>query len=327
MKKQRLALIVCLLATVVAGTASAQDWRGTARVAGVVVGPDGKAVSGAKVIAKPAKGESGPEPVMTDAKGRWSFGGLRLGQWNVDVEAEGFLPRKMSAAASEQLTQPMKIVLEAAPPPPPPQPAEPPPAEDSIQVGGVEISKETAQVLEAANGFMKEEKWTEAAAEYEKALAALPDNKQLRFALSRAYYGAHELKKAIAVLQQVYDADTGNVTAATLLANMLIEDAQLDAGKKVLNAIPEGAITDPIVFVNVGILFLNKNKPEDGYTYFDRAVKIAPELTSTYYYRALASLQLKKMDAAKADLKKVIALGPADSAEVKDAQELLAQMK
>jgi Tfp pilus assembly protein PilF len=327
-KKTSILLVACLIAAVAAPAALAQAWRGVGRLHGTVIDKDGKPVKGAKVILKSVRGsDTGPEPIVTDAKGRWQAGGLIGGQWNIDVEAEGFLVRKMTANVSEveRLSPPMKIELEAAPPPPPPQ-AEQAPVQETIQVGGVEVSPEIAAALEAANNFMKAEKWKEAALEYEKAIAVLTDNQQLKFALARAYYGAGELKKAIGLLQQVYDADTGNVTAATLLANMLIEDGQLDAGKKVLSAMPEGAVTDPNVFLNVGILFVNKNKPDDAYTYFDRAVQIAPEVPASYYYRALASLQLKKMDAARADLRKVIELAP-ESTEAKDAKELLAQMK
>jgi len=325
-KKTSILLVVCLVAAV---TASAQAWRGVGRLHGTVVDQDGKPVQGAKIILKSVKGsDTGPAPIVTDAKGRWQAGGLIGGQWNIDVEAEGFLVRKMSANVSEieRLAPPMKITLDPAPPPAPVQEQAAEPAQETIQVGGVEISPEIAQALEAANTFMKAEKWKEAATEYEKAIAVLTENQQLKFALARAYYGSGELKKAVGLLQQVYDADTGNITAATLLANMLIEDGQLDAGKKVLSAMPEGSVTDPVVFINVGILFVNKNKPDDAYTYFDRAVQIAPEVPASYYYRALASLQLKKMKEARADLQKVIELAP-DSSEAKDAKELLAQMK
>lgn len=298
------------------------------RIHGVISGPDGKPILGAKLVLKSVRGsDTGPDPIVTDAKGRWSAGGLIGGVWNIDVHAEGFVVRKLSANVSEigQLAPPMKIVLDPLPPPPPPQPEEAP-AQQTVQVGGVEISPEIAQALDAANGFMKAEKWKEAAAEYEKALTVLSDNTQVKFALSRAYYGAGDLKKALPPLQQIYDADTGNMTAATLLANMLIEDNQIDAGKAVLNAMPDGAITDPIVFVNVGILFMNQSRPDDAHTYFDRAVSIAPEVAASYYYRALASFQMKKMKEAKADLLKVVAIAP-DSSEAADAKELLSQLK
>jgi predicted Zn-dependent protease len=314
-----------LLALLVAGAASAQAWRGTGRLSGVVTGPDGKPIQGAKVTLAWTKDSvaGGPAPIMTNKHGKWVAGGLATGPWNVDVEAEGFLLRQMSAQVTGQLQAEMKITLE-------PKPVEQPkPAEkekEMIQVGGVEISPEVAQAIEAANAFMKEQKWAEAAAEYEKAVAALPENMQLKAALSRAYYGAGNKKKAIENLMIVHKADTGNVIYATLLADMLLEDGQLEEGKKVLAALPPGALSDPNTIINLGIRFVNNDQPEEAWKYFNDAVAIDGNFAPAYYYRGIAALQLKKMKEAKADLQKVIEISP-DSSEAKDAKDLLAQMK
>ena len=158
-------------------------------------------------------------------------------------------------------------------------------------------------------------------------VAALPANMQLKAALSRAYYGAGDKKKAISNLQLVYDADTGNVLYATLLADMLLEDGQLDAGQKILAALPPGSLSDPNTIINLGIRFVNNNKPQEAFKYFNEAVGVAPDLAAAYYYRGIANLQLKKMKEAKADLQKVIEIAPPGSSEANDAKELLAQMK
>lgn len=323
MKKTALisSVVFVLLA---AATAQAQAWRGVGRLHGTVVDQNDKPIKGAKVILKSVRaGETGPEPVLTDAKGKWAAGGLLGGQWLVDVEAEGFLLRQTNANVSEieRLAKPMKIVLE-------PKPEEKPKEEEkeSIQVGGVEISPEIAKAIEDGNTFIKEKKWKEAAAEYEKAIAVLSNNTALKFALARAYHGAGELKKAIVQIRDIYTADTGNMTAATLLADMLLEDGQIDEGKKVLAAMPPGALSDPDTILNIGIRFVNHNQPEEAYKYFNEAVGVAPEVAATYYYRAVASLQLKKMKEAKADLQKVLEIAP-DGPEAKDAKDLLAQIK
>ncbi len=326
MKKTALYLSVSLLALLVAATASAQGWRGVGRLQGVVLDQDGKPIKGAKVMLVSVKSGNGPEPIITNAKGQWTAGGLINGQWHVDVEAEGFLPRKTNAQVSEleRLAAPMKIQLDPKPEEKPPPAAEP--QQESIQVGGVEVSPEIAAAIEAGNNFIREKKWKEAAVEYEKAIAVLSTNSALKFALARAYHGAGELKKAIAQIQGVYNADTGNITAATLLADMLLEDAQIDEAKKVLAAMPPGALSDPNTILNIGIRFVNNNKPEDAFKYFNDAVAVAPDVAATYYYRAIAGLQLKKMKEAKADLQKVLTIAP-DSPEAKDAKDLLAQMK
>ena len=316
-----------LLALVVAGSASAQAWRGTGRIQGAVTDASGKPIAGAKVIlnwTKPGN-SGGPAPIITNSKGKWVAGGLAGGPWNVDVEAEGYLTRQMSANISEleRLQPEMKIVLE---PKPVEQPKAAEPEKETIQVGGVEISPEVAAAIEAANTFMKSEKWAEAAAEYEKAVAALPDNMQLKAAMARAYYGAGNKKKAIENLTIVHKADTGHVVYATLLADMLLEDGQLEEGQKVLAALPPGALSDPNTIINLGIRFVNNNKPEEAFKYFNDAVAVDANFAPAYYYRGIANLQLKKMKEAKADLQKVIEIAP-DSSEAKDAKDLLAQMK
>ncbi|HJQ37666.1 MAG TPA: tetratricopeptide repeat protein [Thermoanaerobaculia bacterium] len=295
---------------------------------GVVVDQNGKPVKGAKVILKSVRGsETGPDPILTDAKGKWAAGGLIGGQWYIDVEAEGFLLRKTNANVSEidRLSPPIKIVIEPKPEEAP-KPAEEEQQKEAIMVGGVEITPEIAAAIEAGNNFLKEQKWKEAATEFEKAVGVLKDNTQLKFALARAYHGAGEVKKALVVMQEIYAADTGNMTAATLLIDMLLQDEQVDAAKKILADMPPGALADPNTILNIGIRFINNNKPEDAYKYFNDAVAVASDMPAAYYYRAIAALQLKKMKEAKADLQKVVAMAP-DSSEAKDAKDLLAQMK
>jgi Tfp pilus assembly protein PilF len=326
LKKITTYLCVTILALLVAAIASAQAWRGTSRLSGSVVDKStGKPVVGAKVkLGSPRADNQGPE-TKTDKRGQWVAGGLLLGNWNIDVTAEGYKQRSISAQVAEgSSVGGIKVEIEPLPPPEPA--AAEPTTREAIQVGGVEITPETAAALEAANTFMQAQKWAEAAVEYEKAIVALPTNMSLKTAIARAYYGAGELKKAIAYLQEVHTADTGNLMVAQLLANMLIEDGQIDAGKKMLDALPPGSMTDPTALINIGILFLNKNELGDAHKYFDDAVKLAPERPETYYYRGIALLQQKKMDAAKADFKKVVEVGP-DSPEAKDAKELLDQMK
>ncbi|HKR63113.1 MAG TPA: tetratricopeptide repeat protein, partial [Thermoanaerobaculia bacterium] len=311
-------------ALLVAATASAQAWRGTARLAGVVTDPSGKPIAGARVRLTTQRGSGGPDVIKTDNKGRWVAGGLVDGAWNIDIEADGYEKKAGSADVSERQGSPlMKTVLTPAAKT---EETTVPMAKEAVTVGGVEITPETAAALEAANGYMKEQKWVEAAAEYEKALTALPDNTSLKMALARAYYGSGDVKKAIVPLRDVYKADTGNITAATLFANMLAEDGQLEEAKKVLDAMPPGSLTDPTAIINIGILFMNKGKADEAWGYFDKAVKIAPEAAETYYYRALAALQTKKSDAARADLKKVMELAP-NGPEAKDAKDLLEQMQ
>lgn len=322
--KQRAALIVCLIPLALATTLlEAQAWRGMARLQGTVVDQNEKPVAGAKVMLRaPKAGDTGPD-VVTDNKGKWAAMGLGGGAWNIDVEAEGFLPKKISVSLSEvQRIPPVVIPLEPVPPPEPEQTQE----QEQVRVGGQDVPQEIVAAIEAGNQFMQQEKFKEAIVEYEKAQAVLPTNLPIKLALARAYYASGQRTPAIALLSDIHKADPSNTTAALLLANLLLEDDKLDAAKLVLDALPEASTSDPMALVNIGIHFLNKGKPSDAHAWFDRAVTLQPGSGESYYYRGLAGLQLDRKKEARADFEKTISLAP-DSSEAKDAADMLAAMK
>ncbi len=107
-----------------------------------------------------------------------------------------------------------------------------------------------------------------------------------------------------------------------LLANLYLENGQLDEGRQMIEKLPAGAITDSTAYVNVGILFLNKKNPADAITYFTKAISMNPKASDAYYYRGLAEAQSKKTAEARADFEQVITLAP-DSPEAKDAKLML----
>jgi tetratricopeptide (TPR) repeat protein len=80
------------------------------------------------------------------------------------------------------------------------------------------------------------------------------------------------------------------------------------------------------VYVNLGILLLNKKKAEDAWEYFDKAVKLAPAEADTYYYRGLTEMQLKKKPEARADFQKYLELAPTGDYAA-DVKEYLKSLK
>lgn len=316
--------VLLVLATLgVPGFLQAQSWRGVGRLQGVVTAPDGTPLEGASVVLRSARaGDSGPDAIATDRRGKWAALGLIGGTWNIDIEKEGYLPQKGRVELSEVQRAPaIQTTLEPIPPPEP----EPEP-EQQIVVGGEVISEETAAALEAGNRLMAEGKFREAIAEYEKAQTALPTNLSLKQALARAYYGAGDLAPAIALLEDVHAANPGDQTSAILLANLLLEANRLEDAQAILDGVPEEAIEDPMTIVNIGILFMNKAKPAEAAKYFDRASRMAPDRHEPYYFRGLARIQAGNPAEAKSDLQKVLELAP-DSPEAAEAKELLAQIR
>ena len=96
---------------VAAGIFAAEDWRGSNRIAGVVVDKATcKGVPHAKLMLRIQKGQKGGPDATADANGKWAVLGIGSGGWNIDVEAPGYVTRQMSFSIAEQQRLPsMKI--------------------------------------------------------------------------------------------------------------------------------------------------------------------------------------------------------------------------
>lgn len=314
----RKASVLFLVIVLLAGVASAQV-RGKGRVQGVVTdAATGKPVEGATVTISPADGGTQPITAKTNAKGRWSALGLTNGQWNVDIAASGFTTSRGTVNVSElQMAPPIATKLEAEVK-----------KEEETQTEAVQTSGVPQEIVDAVNlgqEYLAAGKYQEAIAEFSKALPALPDNAALQQIAAQAYYKAGDLPNAITLLESVVALTPDNRGAALLLTNLYLENGRLDEAKARLAALPADAITEPTVYVNFGILFLNKNNPTEAVTYLTKAIERngGPE---AFYYRGLAYVQLKNNKDAKADLEKVLAMSP-DSPEARDAKQLLDSLK
>jgi tetratricopeptide (TPR) repeat protein len=312
-------VVVALLILVMSIPAMAQV-RGKGRLQGSVVDAESsKPVAEAKVTISPADGATQPIVVKTNAKGKWSALGLTNGQWNVDIEAKGYVTSRGSVSVSElQMIPPINTKMA-----PEVVQAEVP-ASEIKEVGGV--PQEIVDAVNLGQEYMAAEKFKEAVVEFEKALPALPENLQLKQVAAQAYYKAGDLKKAVGMLEAVTAADPANTGVALLLTNLYLENGQLDEARARLASLPPDAITDPTIYVNIGILFLNKNNPQEALTYFSKGVDLDMTRPESFYYRGLANLQLKKMKEAKTDFQKVLELAP-ESTEGRDAKQLIDSIK
>lgn len=341
-------ITLAVLLSLVAAVAATAQVRGKGRLQGTVVDQEtGKPIAGAKITIGVADGSTQPIIAKTDAKGRWSALGLVGGTWNVDIEAPGYATSQGTVAVSElQMVPPIKTALT------PVKTQEAPAAAAAVQgpipdevraavmkaqellvpqAGDMIPSADPSQPSKNVTADDVKANGKQAAELLEGALPQIPSDTpelqtvrtQVMQVLAQAYYKSGNVQKAIANLEKVYAADSSNTGVALLLVNLYLEAERLADGKAIIEQLPAGAITDPTVYLNVGILFMNNNSVADALTYFEKAVALDATRAEAFYYRGLANLQLKKMDAAKADLQKVVALAP-DSSEGRDAKQLLA---
>jgi tetratricopeptide (TPR) repeat protein len=323
--KKTLSLVAAFLC-IASMLAASEDWRGNNRLSGYVLDKaTGKPVPNAKIRLRIQRGDKSGPDVTADGNGRWAVLGLSSGGWNLDADAPGYVVRQIgNVQISEgQRLPPMKIEMEpavvvAA------TPTEAPPVEE-VKIGGQVVSKDIADAVEAGNTALNTRNYKDAVAAYEKASAAMPTFMPIRFALARSYYGAGDLKKAVAAMSDVYDADPSNARNAMLYANMLLEDSQLEKGRAIVDKLPADAV-DATALTNIGIVLMNKKQPGAARDYFTKVIATNPKDADGYYYRGLATIQAGKPKEAKSDLEKVIELAPG-SDQAKEAKEYLKSIK
>ena len=312
-----------ILASLSSRAASGQDWRGgKARLDGIVKNAKGEPVEGCKVSLRWGRSTHGGPDLTTDKKGRWAIFGLVGGPWDIDFEAPGYAPKKISVELQESGRNPtVEMQLD------PRQAAAGAagPAETQILVGGKKISKETAEAIEAGNQAMAAQNWTAARESYIKALGELPDNAPLLQRVAAAYLGEGNSDEALRYARQVTEKDPQEYTAWRMIAEIELQRGNLEAGSAALDKVPPEKITDAQPYLNIGILYINKKKPAEAEPAFDKAIAIEPTLTEAYYYRGLARMQQKKNAEAKADFRKALELAP-EGPDAKDIRDLLKSM-
>ena len=313
MTKPFLKLIICLMFAVsLSGVAaSAQEWRGMARVGGKVVDDaTGKPIDGVTIKAMlPQSGNRGPEE-KSNAKGEWAIGGVASAMWAVDFIKEGYETRSISVPITEGGgRRPMEVRMKkkAAPLP--------------------DANAEVKENLVQAAAMMGNRQYAEARAIYEALAAKYPDVKQFRPLIARTYYGEGNKALAIEHLRKAAEEDPANVEVQLLLGNTLMEDGKAEEARKVMASVDDTKVTDPTVYLNIGIALINDKKQAEAIAWFDKAIARFPEQPDAYYYRGISHLSAGKMAEAKADLEKYVTNAPAEAPELATAKKILESIK
>jgi tetratricopeptide (TPR) repeat protein len=311
------------MAVLVAGVAAAalsQDWRGgRARVEGTVKNEKGEPIEGCKVAMRWGRSSHGGPDLTTDAKGRFAIFGLVGGPWDVDFDAAGYQAKKIAVSLQEGARNPsIDVQLEPQAKAQVPAAA----AAPQILVGGKKISKEAADAIEAGNAAMAAKNWTVAREGYQKALAELPDNAALLERIAATCLADNKPEDALGYARRAADKDPTDAVAWRMVAQIELQNGNLEAGQAALDKVPAEKITDPQPYLNIGILLMNKKKPAEAEGALDKAIAIKPDAADAYYYRGLCHMQLKQKAAAKADLTRALELAP-DGPDAKDIKDLL----
>ncbi len=111
-----------------------------------------------------------------------------------------------------------------------------------------------------------------------------------------------------------------------MISELELQKGHLEAGQEALAKVPEGSISSPEPYLNMGILLYNTKRLAEADDAFTRAIAKKPDYAQAYYYRGLERYQAKRTAEAKADLQKSIELDPAGK-DSETARQIVKSMK
>ena len=268
---------------------------------------DGAPIAGVVVSAYLPDADGG-KVVASNDKGAWAIGGIAGGRWLLDFTKDGFTTRQISLELSEgSRPRPVRMTLERVEP-------------------TIDPNAEIADGLIRAADLMNADRFAEARRIYLDLLATYPEAHQLHPLVARAYHGDRQLDDAARHLRLALGADPDNAAVTMLLGSILVERGDTEEGRRILESVDEDRISDPAVFVNLGIEILNQGSPSVAMPYFDTAIERFPDYPDTYYFRGVGHLRLGDQTAAAADLERFVTLAP-DAPEAQSASDLLGQLR
>lgn len=358
-----------ITAMICAGALWGQSWRGGhGRVEGTVKDPQGKPIADATVAMRIQQGASSTGPdIKTNSKGHWAILGIVGGAWNIDISAPGYQTKQIAYGLKEFERNPnIDVVLEPE--------VQKQASKEEISVGGKKIGKETADALDKGNtawndalkgqetrdacratpaagkesadaiaqcekeaDAVRKAKFAEATGLYEKALPELSDNTALMTKLEMAGYLTQNYDQAEKYAKMITAHDPANTTSWMMIAELELQKGNLAEAKAAVEKVPAEKITDPTVFLNMGVICYNKNLPTDAEHYFTKAIDMKADFSEAYYYRGLARYQIggstkgkqeaaAKFAEAKADFQKYMQIDP-NGKDADTVKELLKSIK
>lgn len=317
MRHKNLVLPLLLLLLLAGLPAFGQAWAGRGRLQGEVKDEQNRPVEGATIWLRmgdnpidPQNPGDGPKPVTTSKHGKWSILGLAQGTWRVLILKEGLNPSEGQ----------VKVLEGGAPPPPIVVTLK---AAQAAPAQGAQ-NPDVLGMIERGNQLLTAEKYTEARAEYEKALALLEpaNHPPILRGIARTYFQEEQPDKAVETLKQALAIKPDDAESLRLIVNLLVAQGKEKDAEQYIALLPQGTTVDPATLLNIGIKYYNEKKLDEAIAEFDRVVRENPTLGDAYYYRGLAYLASGKTAEAKADFQKLLEIDP-KHANAEEAREFL----
>jgi len=294
---------------------SAQAGRGKARIGGIVVDEEGKAMKSAKIVVEFLKNSQIKRETVTNDKGEWGVLGLGTGMWRVTASTDGYIPTYVDRYIRQLERNPkITLILKKM------EPTDKPMIEDEVSL----------DLLEKANQLFNEQKYDEALASLEQFLEKNPDVYQAYLNIADCYREKGELDKAIEeynrVLEQAKkDELQGKETTAKALAGIgecYLKKEDFEKAQNYFKQSIESYPENEILAYNVGEIYFSNQKIGEAIHYFELSTQIKPDWAPPYLKLGYVYLNKGDYEKAKENFNKFLVIDP-DSPEVPTVKNII----
>ncbi|MHB8054520.1 MAG: tetratricopeptide repeat protein [Candidatus Aminicenantales bacterium] len=264
--KKTILITLCVL--LIAGSLSAQNWKGKGRLEGIILDEKGTPVPGVKVKFTFVKDNEGFE-VVSEQTGKFYGNWIRKGTWNIDFFKPGFEVKAISINANEYTkNEDLKIIL--------------------IKAAGIVLTQEIKDKLNAANLLFDQKNYPAAIEAYTGIITENPEIYILYKNIGNCYFAQEQYEKAEETYMKILEKEADNADAMVLIGNTYANRNMGDKAMEWYAKINLEKITDATVLVNIGINYLNMGKADEALKYFKQAVVVNPNDLDALYRLGLA---------------------------------------
>jgi tetratricopeptide (TPR) repeat protein len=271
MKKVVLIVSVILMASVVL---SAQDYKGKARVSGLVTDEQGKPIEGVRVKLFCIKANEGFE-MKTDKEGKWVAAWVRGGDWNVDLDKIGYEPKKGLINLNENKKNPDIVLV-------------------MKKTEGLVITDDIKEDLTKGNELYDQKNYNAALAVFQDIITKYPDVYPIYRSIGNCYFSQEKYDLAEQNFMKVLEKDPKNVPAILMIGNCYTNRGDAAKAMEWYGKVDFEKIEDPVVLYNLGTSYYNSGKYEDALKCYLKAVEKQKDFTDGLYQLGLTYTNLQK---------------------------------
>ncbi len=247
-----------------------QDYKGRARIRGVVTDQSGSPIEGVKIKLVYLKSNDGFE-VVTDSQGRWVASWIKGGTWNVDIEKMGYSSKKIGISVKEGTRNPDFVV-------------------ELEKIKSLSFSTELNERFDQANGLYKEGKFEESIQVYKDILEKFPDVYLANTNIGNVYFKMKDYDQAISYYQKLLEKDPGNNETKIYIGNSHSNKGDAEKAQEWYNKVGFEKIDNVNVLYNIGTNFYLESKFEQAQKYYRKAVELKEDFLDAIYFLGLSYL-------------------------------------